>query len=146
MIAASLKDDKYLYCANAIMSLAIKENAKVFALTSSFTDSAKQSEVFKKITEKIRQLGKSVLSLDMNSESAEDIQKKLEDNDIQKSNDFIFVTLLPVNRHFSAIQTAQKCQGTILLEKYTRTMHKEFDELMDTLIQNEIHVYGAVTY
>lgn len=146
MFATASKEDKLLYCANVLLSIAAKENIQIFALTSSFSDLEKQSTVTGKLIEKISQLGKKALLLDMKSETAEDIQKKLEENDIRKNNDLVFVNLLPVDKHFRAIQTAQKCQGTILLEKYTRTKHQEFDELMETLKHNEIHVCGVVTY
>lgn len=146
MLTKTSSDEKYFYCANTILNIAAKENIRIFSFASSFSDTANQAAVSNKIAEKIQKLNKKVLFLDMNKQSAEEIQKQLDDSDENKDYDFIFVNLLPVDRHFAALQTAMKCGNMVLLEKYTRTKHRDFDLLLNLLRQNEIHVCGVVTY
>lgn len=146
MSAAMSKEEKYLYCAHVLLNIADKQNIRIFALTSSVSDPEKQTAAVENILEKLRSLGKKVLLLDMNTADPAEIQKKLDSGDLPAENDLVFVRLLPVSRSFSAIYAAKKCGGTLLLEKYTRTMHHHFDELIETLRRNEISVSGVITY
>lgn len=146
MFGKTTRDEKYSYCANTILNIAAKDNVRVLAFASSFPDTQQQTAVAHTLAERIQALGKKVLFLDMNTQPAEEIQKRLGESGENEDCDFLFVNLLPVDKRFAALQTAMKCGNVILLEKYMRTKHRDFDLLLHLLRQNGIHVCGVITY
>lgn len=154
--------ESFAYCANAIINIQESDNVKTFLITSSLRDINKQKHICESIQKSLISTGKKTLliinDIEQDNEFSEIADDVMKINNLKKDifeeilikneskYDIIIVFGPYLNRNIYSLQYAKCCDRLLLLEKYSSTTHKSFDEITELINQNNIKSNGVITY
>ena len=152
-------EQSYIYLANTILNLNNNNNSKFICVTSSMENRMDKYLIAKNICNQIRKNGKNVLLLnvdthyekcdisndmDINGMSSKKLKKVFDDN--RDKYDIVLINVPSVRLFANTIECAKLCDGTIIVERYLYTKYKDFEDTILRLKENNIKIYGLITY
>lgn len=156
-----------MYAANRIVNLTDENNINVLSISSSIKDKNTETNIISDIVSQIIKLDKKVAFIDIsfsgeetkesNIDSSDSLYKKTIVNpetkklsllidELKNKYDIVIVNIPPVRIFANALQYAKICGNIILIERYLYSKHKNFQETLDLLKQNNVDIKGIITY
>ncbi len=160
--------ESFHYTTNSLSALIEKSEGSVFAFTSTLSNQTLKLSVCRKLLKEMTAiLGKKVLLLTIDlkqektppqkddpekcfdeeillSETSNELKSILEER--KSKYDLIFLNLAPVNIFSAALESAKLCDGVILIERYSYTKYRNYEQSLLYLKENHVPITGVIPY